>query len=231
MQEKLPVHDLAIKGIETQLGQLSMALNNRPQGTFLADMNINPKEQNLNQLMVVSLRNGRDLDREQEVGQSRRETTPATPVPLEIDESAELTEVVVEQAQVDKGKAKESEQVVKQVVPLAPQKSNKEQPASNGQRVMPASFPQRLMSDPGSFSIPCTIGSYAFAKALCDLGASINLMPLAIYTKLGIGRARPTSMLLQIANRTVKRPTGILDDVPVDEEIPIILGRPFLATG
>ncbi|XP_075080251.1 uncharacterized protein LOC142165778 [Nicotiana tabacum] len=104
------------------------------------------------------------------------------------------------------------------------------------------------MSNPGSFTIPCMIGSYAFAKALCDLGASINLMPLAIYTKLGIGRARPTSMLLQLADRTVKRPTRILDDVlvqvgkfvfpadfvilycQVDEEIPIILGRPFLAT-
>ncbi|XP_070014937.1 uncharacterized protein [Nicotiana sylvestris] len=71
------------------------------------------------------------------------------------------------------------------------------------------------MSDPGSFTIPFTIGSYAFAKALCNLGASINLMPLAIYTKLGIGRARPTSMLLQLADHTVKRPTGVLDDVLV----------------
>ncbi|XP_070046063.1 uncharacterized protein [Nicotiana tomentosiformis] len=105
------------------------------------------------------------------------------------------------------------------------------------------------LSDPGSFTIPCTIGNYAFAKALCDLGASINLMPLTIYKMLGIGRARPTSMLLQLADRTVKRPSGILDDVlvqmgkfvfpadfvildcRVDEEIPIILGRPFLATG
>ncbi|XP_070026325.1 uncharacterized protein [Nicotiana sylvestris] len=105
------------------------------------------------------------------------------------------------------------------------------------------------MSDPGSFTIPCTIGSYAFAKALCDLGANITLIPLAVYTKLGIGRARPTSMLLQLADRTMKRPTGILDDVlvqvgkfmfpagfvildcQVDEEIPLILGRPFLATG
>ncbi|XP_075099432.1 uncharacterized protein LOC142176211 [Nicotiana tabacum] len=104
------------------------------------------------------------------------------------------------------------------------------------------------ISDPGSFTIPCTIGSYVFAKALCDLGASINLMPLAVYTKLGIGRARTTSMLLQLADRTVKRPTGILDnlvqvgkfvfpadfvilDCQVDEEMPLILGRPFLATG
>ncbi|XP_070005091.1 uncharacterized protein [Nicotiana sylvestris] len=105
------------------------------------------------------------------------------------------------------------------------------------------------LSNLGSFTIPCTIGNYAFAKALCDLGASINLIPLAIYKRLGIGRARPTSMLLQLADRTVKRPSGILDDVlvhvgkfvflvdfvildcRVDEKISIILGRPFLATG
>nr|XP_009795051.1 PREDICTED: uncharacterized protein LOC104241795 [Nicotiana sylvestris] len=73
----------------------------------------------------------------------------------------------------------------------------------------------QALSDPGSFTIPCTIGSYTFAKALCYLGASINLMSLAIYTKLGIGRARSTLMLLPLADRTVKRPTGILDDVLV----------------
>ncbi|XP_075091774.1 uncharacterized protein LOC142171945 [Nicotiana tabacum] len=107
----------------------------------------------------------------------------------------------------------------------------------------------KKLSDPSSFTIPCTIRSYAFAKELCDLGAIINLMSLEIYTKLGIGRARPTSMLLQLADRTVKRPTGILDDMlvqvgkfvfsadfvildcQVDEEIPIILGRSFLDTG
>ncbi|XP_049392726.1 uncharacterized protein LOC125857097 [Solanum stenotomum] len=41
--------------------------------------------------------------------------------------------------------------------------------------------------DPGAFTILCTIGSISFAKALCDLGANINLMPLAIYKKLGLG--------------------------------------------
>ncbi|XP_019231653.1 PREDICTED: uncharacterized protein LOC109212463 [Nicotiana attenuata] len=93
-----------------------------------------------------------------------------------------------------------NEQAAEQVAALVPENSNIEKPAS-------------------SFTISCTIGSYAFAKALCDLGASINLMSLDVYTKLGIGRARPTSMLLQLADRTV------------DEEIPLILGRPFLATG
>ncbi|XP_070048915.1 uncharacterized protein [Nicotiana tomentosiformis] len=227
-----------------------MAVNNRPQGTLPADTNINPKEQNPNQLMAVSLRNGRDLDREQEVSQSRRDAVPITPVTLETDESKELTKVVIEQAQVDKGKEKEFEQLQNR---LAKQKRDDQYrkfmemlrqiqlniPLIDALREMPgyAKMMKDLMSrkfdfqdlstvtltqtcsavvtrpmtqklsDPGSFSIPCTIGSYAFAKALCDLGANINLMPLAIYTKLGIGRARPTSMLLQLADRTVKRTT------------------------
>ncbi|XP_070036246.1 uncharacterized protein [Nicotiana tomentosiformis] len=71
------------------------------------------------------------------------------------------------------------------------------------------------LSDPRNFTIPSIIGSYAFAKALCYLGASINPMPLSIYKMLVIGRARPTSMLLQLAYRTVKRPSSILDDVLV----------------
>ncbi|XP_070019760.1 uncharacterized protein [Nicotiana sylvestris] len=74
------------------------------------------------------------------------------------------------------------------------------------------------LSDLGSFTIPCTIGNYAFAKALCDLGANINLMPLAIFKRLGIGRARPMSMLLQLADRIVKSPPSILDGVLVQEE-------------
>nr|XP_009602366.1 uncharacterized protein LOC104097503 [Nicotiana tomentosiformis] len=135
--------------------------------------------------MTVSLRNRRDLDREQEVARSKRETTPTTPVTLEADESVELTEDL-------------------STVTLT-QTCN---------TVVTRPMAQKV-SDPGSFIIPCNIGSYAFAKALCDLGASINSMPLAIYKKLGIGRARPTSMLLSLADRTVKRPTGILDDVLV----------------
>nr|XP_009591751.1 uncharacterized protein LOC104088727 [Nicotiana tomentosiformis] len=71
------------------------------------------------------------------------------------------------------------------------------------------------LSEPLSFTISCTIGRYAFARVLCDLGESINLMPLSIYNKLGIGRSRCTYMLLQLADRMIKKPSGILDDVLV----------------
>jgi hypothetical protein len=105
------------------------------------------------------------------------------------------------------------------------------------------------IKDPGSFTIPCTIGDLNFSKALCDLGASINLMPLSIFRKLGLGEAKATTVSLQLADRSIKYPRGVIEDVLVkvdkfifpadfiildmeeDHDIPIILGRPFLATG
>ena len=50
--------------------------------------------------------------------------------------------------------------------------------------------------DPGAFTIPCSVGHHDFARALCDNGASINLMPLAIYKQSGLGMPRPTTMRL-----------------------------------
>ena len=69
--------------------------------------------------------------------------------------------------------------------------------------------------DPGAFTIPCTIGLLHFAKALCDLGASINLMPLSIYKNLGLGDPKTSAMRLLMADRTMKSPIGILHDVLV----------------
>ncbi|KAK4737224.1 hypothetical protein R3W88_000921 [Solanum pinnatisectum] len=106
----------------------------------------------------------------------------------------------------------------------------------------------RKKENPGAFIIPCTIGLLHFAKVLCDLGASINLMPLCIYKKLDLGAPKLTAMQLLKADRTVKKPIGVLQDVlvklesfifsadfvildsEVDFEVSMILGRPFLAT-
>ena len=121
--------------------------------------------------------------------------------------------------------------------------------------ILQRKLPQKL-KDPGSFTIPCTIGNSIFEKALCDLGASIDLMLLSIFRRLGLGKARPTTVTLQLAYRSLKHPWGgggggggVIEDVLVkvdkfifpkdfivldmeeDKEIPIILGMPFLATG
>ncbi|XP_068649550.1 uncharacterized protein [Aristolochia californica] len=84
---------------------------------------------------------------------------------------------------------------------------------------------------------------------LCDLGASINLMPLSVCRKLGLGEMKQTTISLQLADRSIMYPCGIIEDVLVkvdkfifpadfvvldmeeDEKVPLILGRPFLATG
>ena len=84
---------------------------------------------------------------------------------------------------------------------------------------------------------------------MCDLGASINLIPLSIFRRLGLGEASPTTVTLQLADRSLNHPKGVIEDGLVkvdkliltvdfivlnmeeDKEIPIILGRPFLPTG
>ena len=100
-------------------------------------------------------------------------------------------------------------------------------------------------SDPGNFIIPCVIGEHNFKKALCGLGASINLMSLSVVKKLNLGELTPTTLSLQMADFSVTYPQSILKDVLMkvdnfifimlemeeDKEVPIILGRSFLATG
>ena len=106
--------------------------------------------------------------------------------------------------------------------------------------------------DPGSPTISVIIGGNCIDKSLPDLGASVNLMPYSVYKQLGLGELKPTNITLSLADRSVKIPKGIVEDVlvkidkfyyPVDFvvldtepiasepiHVPIILGRPFLAT-
>ena len=105
--------------------------------------------------------------------------------------------------------------------------------------------------DPGSPTITVNIGVTCIDKALLDLGASVNLPPYSMYKQLGLGELKPTNITLSLADRSVKIPKGIVEDVlvkvdnfyyPVDfvvldtepmaestHKVPIILGRPFLA--
>ncbi|CAM8905466.1 unnamed protein product [Rhodiola kirilowii] len=104
------------------------------------------------------------------------------------------------------------------------------------------------LKDSGSFSIPCDIGGLTIRRALCDLGASVSIMPYSLYAKLNLGDLCPTNISIRLADRSCRLPKGILKDVPVrvkniyipadfvmleiseDTDIPIILGRPFLYT-
>ncbi|KAK8672254.1 hypothetical protein V6N13_110627 [Hibiscus sabdariffa] len=64
-------------------------------------------------------------------------------------------------------------------------------------------------TDPGSFIIPCSIGNNYSCKALCGPGASIDLMPKSVFQKLSIGEAKPTTIMLQLADRCLPELTSI----------------------
>ncbi|XP_073273285.1 uncharacterized protein [Primulina huaijiensis] len=105
------------------------------------------------------------------------------------------------------------------------------------------------LKDLGSFTIPCFIGGSQCSRALCNLGASINLISFSIFKKLELGEVKPTTITLQLEDRSFTYPRGIIEDVLVqvdkfifpadfvildmkeDHDAPLIFGRPFLATG
>ena len=106
--------------------------------------------------------------------------------------------------------------------------------------------------DPGCPTISVNIGGTCVEKALLDLGASVNLLPYSMYKQLGLGELKPTTITLSLAYMSIKIPKGTMENVliqvdkfyyPVDfvvlntepvavgaNYVPIILGRPFLAT-
>ncbi|CAM8902579.1 unnamed protein product [Rhodiola kirilowii] len=105
--------------------------------------------------------------------------------------------------------------------------------------------------DPGTYTIPCTIGNIRIENCMLDLGASINVLPYSMYSCLRIGPLEPAGLTIQLADRSCKQPEGKIEDVlvqvgelvfPADfyvlkmencgpsNHAPILLGRPFLKT-
>ena len=106
----------------------------------------------------------------------------------------------------------------------------------------------KKLEDPEKFVLPVQIGKAVFACSLCDLGSNVNLMPYSVAKRMGLTNFKPTRILLVFADRSVKLPVGVLEDlqvqignttVPADFVVleledepkdPLILGRPFLCT-
>nr|GEZ28572.1 hypothetical protein [Tanacetum cinerariifolium] len=105
------------------------------------------------------------------------------------------------------------------------------------------------MGDPKKFLIPCDFSRMNECLALADVGASINLMPLSVWNKLSLHKLSPTCMTLELADRSISCPVGVVEDVFVkvgkfhfpadfvvvdfdaDPRVPLILGRPFIKIG
>nr|GEX27620.1 hypothetical protein [Tanacetum cinerariifolium] len=102
--------------------------------------------------------------------------------------------------------------------------------------------------DPRSFTLPCYISNVCFDNDIANLGASVSVMPLSTYLTLGLGELAHSKLTVELADRTVKYPKGIAENVLVgigkfvfpidfiildmteDVKVPLILERPFLST-
>ena len=107
---------------------------------------------------------------------------------------------------------------------------------------------QEKLDAPGSFALPCSLGPLTFNRCLCDLGASVSLMPLSTAKRLGIMEFKFCNLALLLADCSVAHPHGLIENLPIkignieiltdfvvldiDDEgkDPLILGRPLLAS-
>lgn len=266
----------AIQRLEAQVGQLAKELSERKKGEFPSQTIPNPGGQE--QLKAVTvLRSGKVIDNK--VGTNEKEPENVEPPPAtRVSEKEKVILPPFPQRLVKQKKEKHLLDIfetlrkveiniplldaIKQIPSYAKflkdccthkrqfQEHEKVALTEEVSAVLLRKLPPKL-KDPGSFTIPCRVGDHLFERALLDLGASINLMPYTVYEELRLGELKPTSIVLQLADRSIKRPRGILEDVlvqvnefilpadfvvldmedsPMPSSLPIILGRPFMVT-
>ncbi|XP_062080747.1 uncharacterized protein LOC133785536 [Humulus lupulus] len=256
----------SLRNLESQLGQLANELRNRPQGTLPSDTK-NPRKDGKEHCKVVTLKSGKNMELTEDnsiaaaippqnaIGKTI--SKPPPPFPQRFQKQQQDGQFrrfldVLKQLHINIPLEEALEQMPNYVKFLKDILTKKKRlgefetvALTEGcSAILKSKIPPKL-KDPGSFTIPCSIGG----RALCDLGASINLMPMSILKKLGIGEARPTTVTLQLVDHSMAHPEGKIEDVLVqvdkfifpadfiildyeaDRDVPIILGRPFLATG
>ncbi|XP_042386472.1 uncharacterized protein LOC121978161 [Zingiber officinale] len=208
---------------DNQIAQIAQSIS-RAQGTFPGKPDINSVEH----CNCIELRSGQTLGDPQIITQKEpdSEEEPSSPIPNQTQtrDGEEVTKKVEGTLQVPPQS---------QTIPF-PQKlitSHKDEERQKGDfetveltenysALLMANTPPKLQ-DPGSFFIPCKIGPELIQRAFCDLGASVSLLPYP----MGIVEDVP----VKVGGCIV--PTDfIIMDMEEDPKIPIILGRPFLAT-
>ncbi|XP_026440078.1 uncharacterized protein LOC113338897 [Papaver somniferum] len=271
-------NESAIKALETQIGQLATDVNllkaqestNLPSQPF-----VNPRESNAISLRSgkqVEKPNQQDKVHEKLV-EEKEETTPkdnskepvptfTTPPPFRSLFSKSKKELeykdiwdILKKVQVNIPLIEPIRQIPRCAKFLKDLCMNKKRLKGNevmsvGENASPfilKKLPPKL-KDPGSFTIPCTIGKTRFTRALLDLGASINIMPSSIYDSLNLGPLKETGVVLELANRSNVYPKGnvsvqvnelvfptdfyvlYMNDDNSPKSTPLLLGRPFLST-
>ncbi|CAN6575411.1 unnamed protein product [Malus baccata var. baccata] len=258
--------DKAIENLERQMSQLASLMGQQHQPGRLPSQTVtNP---NAEQLNAMTLRRGKEVFEHPRMQQGELQTKN-----LEQDEASTKTEKFMKskKEQTDKEILDTFRKVqvnlplldaIKQVPKYAKflkelctnkRRFNDQETVALSEEVsavLQRKLPPKL-EDAGSFTIPCVIGGKEFGRALCDLEASINLMPYSVYESLNLGDLKETKVVIQLADRSNRYPKGLLEDVlvqvnelifpadffvlemehdPMPTALPLILGRPFLRT-
>ncbi|XP_021717456.1 uncharacterized protein LOC110685267 [Chenopodium quinoa] len=242
--------------MESQLAQIAQQVgssSSNPSGHCPSSTIVNPKEQD----KAITLRSGRGYEGPVMSEEEPQKRDEGVVVRSEDDFENEVVEVERKEQKSDEGATKKDEGYEERVEKppmrdLLSKKSRLEESATISlpkevSAIIQNKLPQKL-GDPGSYAITVNIGDLEAINSLCDLGERLSLMPYYIAKSLKVGDLKPTRMSLQLADRTVRLPLGILEDVPVqvgrvfvpcdfvvmkmeeDSRVPLILGRPFLNT-
>ncbi|XP_058784400.1 uncharacterized protein LOC131659192 [Vicia villosa] len=242
----------SIKNLEIQVSQIAQQMTNtQPQGALPSATVTNPRDNN--HVNAVITRSNKSNDKPE---RNFEDEDMLIEVDVEIKENEGVSQEVKRDERVVKEKLVTPKPAVK--LPFPTRNRKKEQHEKNFEKFLEMfkklelniPFLEALEQMPTYAKfMKDIISKRSFKKALIDLGASVSLMPLSIYKRLGIGKVQDTRMTLQFADQSIKRPYGVVEDVlvkidkfvfpvdfvilemPEDEEIPIILGRPFLETG
>ncbi|XP_015966395.1 uncharacterized protein LOC107490138 [Arachis duranensis] len=264
----------SIRNLEIQVGQLSSKIPERPFNTLPSNIEVNPREE----CKALTMRKKAELKKEDAAKDLKEEEAPEETGSALVHASVVMKELEIQDLQNVQKETKDERlaqflavfkklqinipfaEVLEKMLPyMACLKSVfSEKKALRGYEtvvltkecnaLVQKKLPQKSL-DPESFLIPCTIRTITFEKVLCDLGSSINLMPLSIMKKLGIQEAQPTRISLKMADKSLKPAYRVVEKVHVKVEdlyLPAdfvildtgegkdnsnILGRPFLAIG
>ncbi|XP_073133367.1 uncharacterized protein [Henckelia pumila] len=204
--------------METQIGQLANALKDNKRGQFPSNTEVNPIEH----CKVIELRSGKRIGAEGSKYESERsEGTENLKIHINVPFSDVLEQIPYYETFIKEEMSKKRRLQENKVVNLTEECS----------AILQKNMPQKL-KDPGSFTIPCSIG-----------GAQ-----LSIYRVLELGEVKPATITLQLADRSIAYPRGVVEDVLVkvdkfifsayfvildmeeDHDAPLIFGRPCFAT-
>ncbi|XP_039145572.1 uncharacterized protein LOC120282792 [Dioscorea cayenensis subsp. rotundata] len=249
----------SIQSLENYVGQLARANSERSPGSLSSNTENYPWKH----LKAVTLRSGKQVEARAEEGSStkndgvviqedpkpsesvvegRKEKQDEETLQLPTPRVPEYKPTILYPARLKQDK-KEYAKFMKDLLTNKRKLEEVETVAlpRNCSAMIQRKLPKKL-TDPGSFIIPCVIGEGMQEKALANFGASINVMPYKLFLKLGLEDMRPTRMTIQLADWSIKKPRGVVEDVLVrvdkliipvdfvildmddDVEVPLILG-------